>query len=72
MYLFGSFARDEASSKSDVDLLVEFSNQTGLFGLVSLQLFLEEKFDLRVDIGTLDSLKPYVMEEAQKDLLLLI
>jgi predicted nucleotidyltransferase len=48
-------------------LLVEFSRPTGLFGLVSLQLFLEEKFSLKVDIGTFASLKPYVREEVEKD-----
>ncbi len=70
LYLFGSYARDEALPKSDVDLLVEFSRPTGLFGLVSLQLFLEEKFSLKVDIGTFASLKPYVREEVEKDVLL--
>lgn len=70
LYLFGSYARDDASPKSDVDLLVEFSRPTGLFGLASLQLFLEEKFGLNVDIGTPQSLKPYMKEEVEKDVLL--
>jgi uncharacterized protein len=70
LYLFGSYARDDASPISDVDFLVEFSRPTGLFGLASLQLFLEEKFGLKVDIGTLESLKPYVKEEVEKDVLL--
>jgi predicted nucleotidyltransferase len=34
--LFGSFARDEGSEDSDVDLLVEFSRPIGLFDFVRL------------------------------------
>jgi predicted nucleotidyltransferase len=34
LLLFGSVARDEAASVSDVDLLVEFNRPVGYFGLV--------------------------------------
>jgi len=70
LYLFGSYARDEAMPVSDVDFLVEFSRPTGLFGLASLQLFLEDLLDKKVDIGTPQSLKPYIREEVEKDVLL--
>jgi predicted nucleotidyltransferase len=36
--LFGSVARDQATSASDVDLLVEFDRPVGYFGLFALQL----------------------------------
>jgi uncharacterized protein len=57
MALFGSVARGEARPDSDVDLLVEFDRPVGLFGLVALQLRLEELLGCPVDIGTWDSLK---------------
>ena len=66
-YLLG---RDEAKPVSDVDFLVEFSRPTGLFGLALLQLFLEELLGRKVDIGTPQSLKPYIKEEVEKDALL--
>ncbi len=56
--LFGSVARNEAGSSSDVDMLVEFSRSVGLFGLFALQDRLEELFGCKVDLGTPDSLKP--------------
>ena len=56
--LFGSVARDEATATSDVDLLVEFSQPTGLFGMFRLQDFLEDQLGCRVDLGTPESLKP--------------
>jgi hypothetical protein len=67
--LFGSVARDEATSKSDVDLLVEFSRPVGYFGLFALQDYLEKALGCHVDIGTLDSLKPNIRERVMGELL---
>ncbi len=68
LLLFGSVARDEATSASDVDLLVEFSRPVGYFGLFALQDYLEELLGCSVDLGTPNSLKPsirdHVMGEA--------
>jgi uncharacterized protein len=54
---FGSVAHDEATSYSDIDLLVEFDRPVGLFGLFALQNRLEEIFGCKVELGTLNSLK---------------
>ncbi|RUT07888.1 nucleotidyltransferase [Dulcicalothrix desertica PCC 7102] len=60
--LFGSVARDEATSESDVDLLVEFEKPVGLFTFVRLQRYLETLLGRSVDLGTPDSLKSYLRE----------
>jgi uncharacterized protein len=60
--LFGSVARNEATSDSDVDLLVEFNRPVGYFGLFALQDYLEDLLGCTVDLGTPDSLKPYMRE----------
>ena len=60
--LFGSVARNEATSTSDVDLLVEFDRPVGYFGLFALQDYLENLLGCSVDLGTPDSLKPYIKE----------
>jgi predicted nucleotidyltransferase len=60
--LFGSVARDEATSASDVDLLVEFNRPVGYFGLFALQDYLEKLLECPVDLGMPDSLKPYIRE----------
>ena len=59
---FGSVARDEARPDSDVDLLVEFDRPVGLFTFVRLKRYLEEILGSPVDLGTPDSLKPYLKE----------
>jgi uncharacterized protein len=60
--LFGSVARDEADSASDIDLLVEFDRPTGYFGLVRLQLFLQQVLGAEVDLGTPGSVRPVMRE----------
>jgi predicted nucleotidyltransferase len=65
--LFGSVARDEATSTSDVDLLVEFDRPVGLFGLFALQDYLESLLGCKVDLGTVDSLKPRIRDRVMKE-----
>ncbi len=67
--LFGSVARDEATITSDVDLLVEFNRPTGYFGLFALQDYLENLINCSVDLGTPDSLKPYIRERVMGELI---
>lgn len=67
--LFGSVARDEATPTSDIDLLVEFNRPTGYFGLFALQDYLEKILNCPVDLGTPDSLKPYIRERVMGELI---
>lgn len=55
--LFGSFARNEATPTSDVDILVEFSRPVGYFGYMDLKEFLEKLLQKKVDLATPDALK---------------
>jgi hypothetical protein len=67
LVLFGSVARDEARSDSDVDLLVEFDRATGYFGLVRLQLLLQTWLGCAVDLGTPGSLRSTMRERIQRE-----
>jgi uncharacterized protein len=67
--LFGSVARNEATATSDVDLLVEFNRPVGYFGLFALQDYLEKLLGCPVDLGTPDSLKPYIREHVMGELI---
>ena len=69
LLLFGSVARDEATTASDVDLLVEFNRPVGYFGLFALQDYLEKLLGCPVDLGTPDSLKPYIRERVMGELI---
>lgn len=59
--LFGSFVRGEQGRNSDVDLLVEFApGQKNFDNFMALGFLLEELFDRKVELVTLESLSPYI------------
>jgi len=56
--IFGSVARDEARSDSDVDVLVEFKGPATFRGYMGLKFFLEELLGSPVDLVTRKSIRP--------------
>ncbi|MEM4335562.1 MAG: nucleotidyltransferase family protein [Candidatus Anstonellales archaeon] len=52
MYVFGSFSKGVENKKSDIDILVEFSQPVSLFTFLSLKNFLEELLGRKVDLVT--------------------
>jgi uncharacterized protein len=63
--VFGSVARGEDHSESDVDLLVDLPQGTGLFALQALEGRLRRILNVDVDLATAGSLKPRVRAEAE-------
>jgi len=58
---FGSFARDEQSNRSVVDILVEFEPGKKSFdNFMHLAFFLEEQIGRRVELVTPESLSPHI------------
>jgi predicted nucleotidyltransferase len=67
--LFGSFARDEAATDSDIDIaIIEMERKNG-FLVAKAQRFISEKLQKRVDIGLYSSLHPYVKKCIEKDMI---
>ncbi len=66
--LFGSFARDEANEDSDVDILVQFSEDIG-WEFIDLKRFLEESLEREVDLVTVEALKSELKEEILRDVI---
>jgi uncharacterized protein len=64
--IFGSYARDEASETSDVDLIVSFTQPIG-WEFINLHDFLEEILGKRVDLATVNSLKPQLKDSILKE-----
>lgn len=59
--IFGSFARGEETEDSDVDILVAFSDSIG-WEFVDLKDYLEDLLGLKVDLVTIQALKPQLRE----------
>ena len=66
--LFGSFAKNKANEDSDVDILVQFSEDIG-WEFVDLKQFLEENLEREVDLVTVEALKPELKEEILRDVI---
>jgi len=66
-YLFGSFARGENTSESDLDILVEMEPGTGLFKFISIQNQLQLALKIQIDLvsanGLSPKIKPYIDAE---------
>jgi predicted nucleotidyltransferase len=63
LFLFGSVARDEARSDSDIDILVDFSKPVGLFQFIELKQQLEAVLNCKVDLSTKRSLKSNILNQ---------
>lgn len=71
-YLFGSYARNEAKSESDLDILVklDYTEPIGMkfFGF---QADLEDLLNIKVDLLTTDGLWKYVKPFIDRDKILI-
>ncbi|MFN5729434.1 MAG: nucleotidyltransferase family protein, partial [Pseudanabaena sp.] len=61
--IFGSYARGDYNSASDIDIIVEYSQKPSLFGLIELQDYLSDRLQMKVDLVTKDGLKPQIKEK---------
>lgn len=66
--VFGSYARGEQRSESDLDILVEFSEPVTLFDLVRLENELTTQLGVDVDLVTRNSLKPGIEARVTDDI----
>ena len=55
--LFGSFARQEETPESDIDILINIKKRISLYDLVQIYQDLEDKLGRKVDILTEHSIK---------------
>jgi predicted nucleotidyltransferase len=80
IYVFGSYARGEATEKSDIDFLIEFrgsifDGDLSFEPLVEVMEVLNQAFGMEVDMVELSALEqestrkrnPYFLEEVYKD-----
>lgn len=67
--VFGSRARGDHTTKSDLDLLIRFEqNDKTLLDLVHIENLLSDELGCKVDLVTQDSLSPYIRDSVYQDL----
>jgi predicted nucleotidyltransferase len=70
MSVFGSFVRGQEKKGSDVDVAIEFdeNSKKDLFDLVRLERDLGKIFRRKVDLGIFSSISPYIIDEVKKEM----
>ena len=67
LYLFGSYAKGNATENSDIDLRVDRPEGMSLFQLGGLQYQLSEALGVHVDVVTTTQLTEKFLTEIRKD-----
>ena len=72
-WLFGSFARGEEDYKSDIDLMIQVTDDSGfsLFDLAEIQYQLEKNIPYKIDVVMRGGIKPNIMDRIKSDLKLI-
>jgi predicted nucleotidyltransferase len=71
MWLFGSYARNEADSESDIDFRLDGGEIQGYFSLGSFYCELEEVLGMKIDLLTTGSMDDEFREFIAKDEILI-
>lgn len=61
--IFGSYSRGEQTKKSDLDLLVSFSEPIGVYRFVEVEEFLSKKLGVNIDLVQKGALLPMIKDK---------
>lgn len=67
LYLFGSYARGEATPESDLDFRIEKGKIRSLFQLTGFEMDMEESFDKPLDVLTTSMLSEQFLRNIQPE-----
>lgn len=68
LHVFGSTARDEHTTESDLDVLVDFEATPDLYAFVEMAQTMEDALGVRVDLVTRAMLKPALAPQVLSEL----
>ena len=67
LYIFGSYAREEQTDKSDIDILVDFKNTPDLLTFIELEEYMSLRLNNPVDLVPKRKLKYQIKDQVLKD-----
>ncbi len=70
--LFGSFARNEETDNSDIDILIEPKSGFTIFDMLRMEQALGEKLSRKIDLVEFSAIKPSIRERVLKQAVTLI
>jgi len=65
--VFGSYARGEATNKSDIDILVRFARPKSLIQIVQIEEEIKKSIHMNVDLVTEKAVSPYLAGSIHRD-----
>jgi predicted nucleotidyltransferase len=65
--IFGSYARNQQTEKSDLDLLVTYSEMVDLLLVARLRRFLRRKLHMKVDVVSKEFLNKHIREQVLEE-----
>jgi predicted nucleotidyltransferase len=66
--IFGSYARNEQTEESDVDVMVEFNDKIGM-GFIRMANEIEDYIGIKTDVLNKPSMKPKFFARIEKNLI---
>ena len=70
--IFGSYARNEQTTSSDIDILIDFEHKVTLLDLIGLEQELSELLGIKVDLVTVKSVNEQLRLYIQKYLIRIV
>jgi predicted nucleotidyltransferase len=70
-WIFGSFSRETDGPSSDIDLAIQTEGSFSYFDLAEVQYKLENSVNRKIDVGFIDTFKPYILDHIKPDLVLI-
>ena len=67
--LFGSYVSNKQKDVSDIDFLVEFEEDADLIHFIGLSRYLEELFNIKVDVVSKPSLKEEIKQHILQEVI---
>lgn len=67
--IFGSYAKNAAKEKSDIDLIVEFEEPVSLLGVIKAENYLTELLGIRVDLVPKEDIRKELKETILKEVI---
>jgi predicted nucleotidyltransferase len=65
--IFGSYARGDQTEKSDIDILVTYSEMVDLLLVAGLRRYLRRKLHRKVDVISKEFLNKYIKEQVLEE-----
>lgn len=65
--IFGSYAREKQTVKSDLDILVTYSGTVSLFAIYDLKQYLKRKLRMKVDVVSKEFLNKHIRDQVLKE-----